>query len=103
MPPLYRIIKGKDKIIYLKDDLALYKYKQEHQKEKFIVNRLKGLGELSEDETTILVDPEQRILTQITMNDVKSADSIFEDLMGSATSPKKEFVKKYSHLATNFI
>lgn len=58
---------------------------------------------MSEDETTILVDPEQRIIKQITVEDIKGADKVFEDLMGAATTPKKEFIKKNSHKAVNFI
>ena len=102
VPPLYRIIMDK-KTIYLKGDKELDEFKKEHPGKKYTVNRLKGLGEMSEDETTILVDPEQRIIKQITVEDIKGADKVFEDLMGAATTPKKEFIKKNSHKAVNFI
>ena len=70
VPPLYRIIMDK-KTIYLKGDKELDEFKREHPGKKYTVNRLKGLGEMSEDETTILVDPEQRIIKQITVEDIK--------------------------------
>ena len=42
IPPLFRITKGKDTYIYLKDAAALEEYKAQHQGEKFQVNRNKG-------------------------------------------------------------
>lgn len=42
VPPLFRITKGKDNFVYLKDQAALDKYKIEHQNEKYQVNRNKG-------------------------------------------------------------
>lgn len=51
---------------------------------------------MSDVETTILVDPDQRIIKQISVEDAKAADSLFEQLMGSAVLPRKEFIKKYS-------
>ena len=45
MPPLYRITKGKDTYIYLKDDKELEEYKKAHKGEKYLINRNKGLVE----------------------------------------------------------
>lgn len=42
MPPLYRITKGKDTYIYLKDDKELEDYKKAHEGEKLVINRNKG-------------------------------------------------------------
>ena len=61
VPPLYKIIKGKDEYIYLKDEAALEEFKAQNVGKKYIVNRLKGLGEMDADETSILVDPDKRI------------------------------------------
>lgn len=71
-------------------------YKQKNQNKKYTVNRLKGLGELSAEETEILVDADKRIIKQITVEDVPATDQLFEDLMGDAIAPRKAFIKKYS-------
>ena len=99
-PPLYQITEGKDKYIYLKDDEALNEYVKTHQGKKYVVKHLKGLGEMSEDETQLLVDPEQRIIKQVTVEDAQAADKLFDDLMGTAIVPRKEFIRKYSGEAT---
>ena len=95
-PPLYQITEGKDTYVYLKDDIELEQYKQSHEGKKYTVKHLKGLGEMSEDETQLLVDPEQRIIKQVTVEDVEAADKLFDNLMGTAVNPRKEFIKEYS-------
>lgn len=100
VPPLYKITMGKDTYLYLKDEDALEKFKVENRGKKYQVNRLKGLGEMSDVETTILVDPEQRIIKQITVEDVKATDALFEQLMGTAVIPRKEYIKAHSKEAT---
>ena len=95
-PPLYQITEGKDTYIYLKDDDALNEYVKKHEGKKYVVKHLKGLGEMSEDETQLLVDPEQRIIKQVTVEDAKAADKLFDDLMGTAVNPRKDFIKEYS-------
>ena len=67
---------------------------------KYIVNRLKGLGEMSVEETAILVDPDKRIIKQITVEDAKQADILFDQLMGDSVIPRKQFIKEHSAEAT---
>lgn len=95
-PPLYQITEGKDTYVYLKDDDALNEYVKKHEGKKYVVKHLKGLGEMSEDETQLLVDPEQRIIKQVTVEDAEAADKLFDDLMGTAVNPRKDFIKEYS-------
>ena len=95
-PPLYQITEGKDKYVYLKDDEALEEYVKTHEGKKYVVKHLKGLGEMSEEETQLLVDPEQRIIKQVTVEDAIVTDNLFDDLMGTAVNPRKEFIKTYS-------
>lgn len=54
-------------------------------------------------ETDILVNPEKRNIKQITVNDIKATDILFDQLMGTAVSPRKEFIKKHSKEAVNGI
>jgi len=100
VPPLYKITENKDKYIYLKDDAALEDYRQKNADKKYIVNRLKGLGEMNVEETSILVDEDKRIIKQITVEDIKKTDDLFDDLMGNSVIPRKQFIKEHSHEAT---
>jgi DNA gyrase subunit B len=96
VPPLYKIIEGKDTYIYLKNDAALEEYRASHKNKKYQVRRLKGLGEMDAEETTILVDPNERIIHQVTVEDVKAADKLFDDLMGTQIIPRKRFIQQHS-------
>lgn len=100
VPPLYKITEGKDTYIYLKDDAELEKYRTSHKGKKYLVNRLKGLGEMSPDETSILVDPDKRIIKQVTVEDIAAANKLFDDLMGTQIIPRKRFIQQHSQEAT---
>lgn len=99
VPPLYKITEGKDKYIYLKDDNELEDYRKKATK-SYKVKHLKGLGEMDETETEVLIDPDLRIIKQVTVKDVEEADKLFDDLMGMSVGPRKEFIKKHSKEAT---
>lgn len=99
-PPLYRITETKDKYVYLKDDVALDEYRAKHPGKKLTLTRMKGLGEMDVKETHLLTDPDQRIINQVTVEDAKAADKLFDDLMGDAVVPRKEYIKKHSNEAT---
>lgn len=96
VPPLYRITENKDTYVYLKDDAELEKYRKKHPSKKLALTRMKGLGEMDEIETKILVDPAQRIINRVTVEDAKAADRLFDDLMGDAVVPRKKFIKDHS-------
>ena len=100
VPPLYKITEGKDTYIYLKNDAELEEYRASHKGKKYLVNRLKGLGEMSPDETSILVDPNQRIIKQVTVEDITAANKLFDDLMGTQILPRKRFIQQHSQEAT---
>lgn len=96
VPPLYRVTENKDTYVYLKDDAELEEYRKKHSGKKLALTRMKGLGEMDEHETKILVDPAQRIINQVTVEDAKAADRLFDDLMGDAVVPRKKFIKDHS-------
>ena len=100
VPPLYKITEGKDTYIYLKDDAALEEYRSKNSGKKYIVNRLKGLGEMDVDETSILVDPDKRIIKQVTVEDATKANILFDQLMGEGVAPRKAFIQAHSQEAT---
>lgn len=96
VPPLYKITIGKE-YKYLKNDEALEEFRKANPGKKYQVNRLKGLGEMSVDETEeTLTDPNNRIIKQITVEDAKAADILFEQLMGTGVTARKSYIKEHS-------
>ncbi|GAA1911158.1 DNA topoisomerase IV subunit B [Nocardioides lentus] len=102
VPPLHRIEltnprKGMDKVVYTYSDGELQRKLAELQKKnlrwKDPVQRYKGLGEMDADqlaETTM--DPRQRTLRRITIDDAEAAKDVFSLLMGSDVAPRKQFI-----------
>ena len=100
VPPLYKITTSKG-YKYLKNDEELFLYREENKGKKYTVNRLKGLGEMSVEETEeTLTDPDNRILHKVTVNDIPAANKLFDDLMGNKVIPRKDFIKLHSKEAT---
>ena len=96
VPPLYKVTIGKT-YRYIKNDEELEEFRKSHQGKNYIVNRMKGLGEMDVDETEeTLTNPDKRIIKQITIDDVKATAKLFDDLMGTAINPRKEYIKRHS-------
>jgi len=99
MPPLYKAIpKGKEEEKYLYDDDALAEYRKTHK--NFTLQRYKGLGEMDASqlwETTL--DPERRVLKQVTIEDARMADHITELLMGSDVEPRRDYIHEHANEA----
>lgn len=100
VPPLYKVTIGKQ-YKYIKNDEELEKFRIDNKGKSYQVNRLKGLGEMDVDETEeTLTNPKQRILKQITVEDIDAANALFEDLMGSGINNRKQYIKDHSKEAT---
>jgi len=97
VPPLYKItLAGNKGYKYLKDDAALEQFKTTYSG-KYTVNRLKGLGEMDVEETEeTLTNPDNRIIKQIMIDDSEETEKLFDDLMGTAILPRKNFIKEHS-------
>ena len=102
VPPLYKITLAANKgYKYLKNDEALAEYQKKNKEKKYQVGRMKGLGEMDVEETEeTLTDPSNRIIKQISVEDITAADKFFNDLMGNAVIPRKRYIKEHSAEAT---
>ena len=61
---------------------------------KIEVQRYKGLGEMSEEQLwTTTMDPQNRILRQVTIENASEADRVFSMLMGDDVPPRREFIE----------
>ena len=96
VPPLYKVTMAK-KYYYLKNDEALEEFRKKNAGRNYTVNRMKGLGEMDVEETEeTLTDPAGRIIRQVLVEDADKATKLFDDLMGSAITPRKLYIKEHS-------
>ncbi|MGY9081060.1 MAG: DNA gyrase/topoisomerase IV subunit B [Acidimicrobiales bacterium] len=92
-PPLYSTEVGKSKV-YLQDERAKDQFLVDNPKHNNDFARLKGLGEMDASElwdTTI--DPEQRTLLQVSVDEAVLADEVFSKLMGEDVQSRKNFIQ----------
>jgi DNA gyrase subunit B len=100
-PPLYKVTCGKT-IKYVLDDNEYNEYVESLNGKSYEVQRFKGLGEMNAaelKETTM--SKENRILRQITVDDLVAADKVFETLMGEDVEPRRKFIEENAHFVQN--
>ena len=103
-PPLYRVKRGKEEIYCWTEEerkAAIAELGKGSEK-NVSVQRYKGLGEMNADQLKdTTMDPERRLLRQVTIENAAEADRVFSMLMGDDVPPRREFIEanaKYANI-----
>ncbi|MBS3097507.1 DNA topoisomerase (ATP-hydrolyzing) subunit B [Candidatus Woesearchaeota archaeon] len=100
-PPLYKVKKGKN-AYYVYSDERLKELLAKIGRDGITIQRYKGLGEMNPKqlwETTM--DPSQRTLLKVTLEDAVEADKIFTILMGDQVEPRRQFIQEHAKEVAN--
>jgi DNA gyrase subunit B len=93
-PPLYRV-KAEGKYLYVHDEKALEDLRTKNGHKKMDIQRFKGLAEMEAEQLwESAMNPETRVLKQVTLEDAASADRMFSILMGEDVEARREFIQQ---------
>lgn len=100
-PPLYRIKKGSSEY-YAYSDEERDKILKNIGRDGISIQRYKGLGEMNPDQLwKTTMDPERRVLLQVTLEDAVEAEHIFSILMGDQVEPRRKFIEENAKYVKN--
>ena len=100
-PPLYRLKKGQREV-YAFNEEEMEEVLSKVGREGTNIQRYKGLGEMNPGQLwKTTMDPENRTILQVTIDDAVEADHIFSVLMGEKVEPRREFIQANAELVRN--
>lgn len=100
LPPLFKIKANKEeKYVYSEEEKD--QYLKTIKSKNFSLQRYKGLGEMNPEQLwNTTMDPKNRILKQVIIEDAQKADEAFTTLMGEEVPPRRKFIQTHAKLAT---
>ncbi len=100
-PPLYKIKKGKD-FFYAYTERQREDLGRQLGDKGVVYQRFKGLGEMNAEELwETTMDPDRRVLKQVTIEDAAAADGLFSILMGEAVEPRRQYIQDHAKEVVN--
>lgn len=100
-PPLYKVARGKSEH-YVYSDKELEEHLKGLEGANYSLQRYKGLGEMNPDQLwDTTMNPDERILLQVKVEDGIVADEIFTTLMGDKVKPRREFIESNAKFVKN--
>lgn len=101
-PPLYRITRGQNLWYAYSDEELATTLDKIGREPKPLINRYKGLGEMNPEQLwDTTMDPENRLMLRVNLEDAMRADEIFTVLMGDKVDPRREFIEQNAKLVTD--
>ncbi|MEX0650355.1 MAG: DNA topoisomerase (ATP-hydrolyzing) subunit B [Candidatus Andersenbacteria bacterium] len=103
-PPLYKLEKGKEShYVYTEEEREKMSAKLKTSEDtKINIQRYKGLGEMNPSELwETTMDPGNRVLKRVTVEDAEEVDRMFDTLMGNEVAPRKKWIQTHAKAVAN--